>query len=270
MSTEERLPISVCIIAGAEVRRIGAALESVSGWTREIVVVINEGVSDGTRQLAESAGARVFLEPWKGHIAQKNSAAQKAGEPWVLGIDADEVVSVELREEIKRLFMDRSKLEVFAAFSFPRLTRFCGRWIRHGDWYPDRGTRLWRKGLAEWGGIDPHDKLIVRGRVGKLRERLLHHNANSLDDQISKIAAYSNDFASDALRRRRPATWLDLAVRPGWRFLRSYFLRLGFLDGWQGYYIACMTAFYSLTRYAKVRIADQAPADQPAPTSHRP
>ncbi len=255
------LPISVCMISAAEAGRIGRALESVAGWTNETVIVLNEEVRDGTEEIARRKGAKVMRAPWRGHIAQKNFAARQATQEWMFGLDADEEVSPELRQEIEALFAAREKLEPFAAFSFPRLTKFCGRWIRHGDWYPDRGTRLWRRGQAEWGGVDPHDKLIVAGAVGKLRSPLRHYNAIGIDDQIAKIASYSSDFMRDALLRQKSSTWLDLAFRPGWRFIRAYFLRLGFLDGWQGYYIACMTAFYSLTRHAKVRAAKQAAAD---------
>ena len=251
----KKLPLSVCLISGAEARRIGRTLASVAGWASEIIVVLNAEVQDGTEEIARSHGAQVFREPWKGHIAQKNSAAAKATQPWLLGLDADEVVSPELRAEIERTLGDPVSAERFAAFSFPRLTFFCGRWIRHGDWYPDRGTRLWRRGLAEWGGVDPHDKLLVRGAVGRLRSDLHHYNAESIDRQIAKITAFSTDFVRAAQARQRPATWSDLAFRPGWRFLRSYFFRRGFLDGWQGYYIAWMTAFYTATRYAKVREA---------------
>ena len=95
---------------------------------------------DGTDKLAESFGAKVFREPWKGHIGQKNSAAQKASQEWILGLDADEVVSPELRAEIQHNFAAPEKLRDFAALSFPRCTFYCGRWIRHGDWYPDRQT----------------------------------------------------------------------------------------------------------------------------------
>jgi glycosyltransferase involved in cell wall biosynthesis len=261
------LPISVSMISGAEAGRIGRALESVAGWTSELVVVLNDDVRDGTEEIARHHGAKVFREPWKGHVAQKNSAQAKASQPWVLGLDADEVVSPELREEIQRLFAAEDRLEPFAAFSFPRLTLFCGRWIRHGDWYPDRGTRLWRRGQAEWAGVDPHDKLSVRGRVGKLRHDLLHYNAVGIGDQIAKIPSYSDGFLRAALRQQRGASWFDLAFRPGWRFLRAYILRLGFLDGWQGCYIARMTAFHTATRYAKVREARQAAL---APTGANP
>jgi glycosyltransferase involved in cell wall biosynthesis len=255
----KKLPITVSMISGAEATRIGRALESVAGWTSEMVVVLNADVKDGTEAVARQFGARVIPEPWKGFVAQKASAAQKATQEWILGLDADEVVSSALRQELEGLFAEKKQLE-FAAYSFPRLTLFCGKWIRHGDWYPDRTIRLWRPELAEWGGIDPHAKLNVRGEVGKLRGDLLHYNAGNIGDQIAKITSYSDDFVRDALRRQRRTTWLDLAFRPGWRFLRGYFFRLGFLDGWQGYYLACMTAAHTLTRYAKVREASAAAA----------
>jgi glycosyltransferase involved in cell wall biosynthesis len=257
-----KLPISVCMISGAEAQRIGRALESVAGWAGEIIVVLNEEVRDRTEEIARSHGAKIFREPWKGYIAQKNSAAQKAAHEWIMGLDADEVVPPELRAEIQRLFAGKEKLDEFAAFSFPRLTMFCGRWIRHGDWYPDRSTRLWRKGLAGWGGADPHAGLVVRGKTGRLRENLLHYNAENIDSQIAKIASFSSDFAKHMQARNRKATWLDFAFRPAWRFVRCYFLRLGFLDGWQGCHIAWMTAFHTVTRYAKLRQAEQSTPKQ--------
>ena len=122
MTTEPRLPVSVCMIAGAEAHRIRPALESVSAWAGEIIVVINEEVGDGTDQVAASCGARVFREPWKGHVAQKNSAVEKAVSEWVLGLDADEIVSPELRDEIRRVLTDEQAARGLAAFRFPRAT----------------------------------------------------------------------------------------------------------------------------------------------------
>ena len=258
----KQLPISVSMISGAEAPRIGRALESVAGWTSEIIVVLNADVKDGTEAIARKFGARVFPEPWKGYVAQKASAAAKARQEWVLGLDADEVVSPELRQELEGLFAENQGAQAFAACSLPRLTKFCGRWIRHGDWYPDRTTRLWRKDLAEWGGIDPHARLLVRGEVRKLRGNLLHYNAESIDRQIAKIAGFSNDFVRHLQASGQRVTWLDLVVRPAWRFARCYLLRLGFLDGWQGWYIAWMTAFQTATRYAKAREAQAEPPQQ--------
>ncbi len=258
-----RLPISVCMISGPEAGRIGRALDSVSDWVSEIIVVLNEEVHDGTEEVARRHEARVFREPWKGHIAQKNSAAQKAAQEWILGLDADEAVSPELRDEIKRLMADKGRLERFAAFSFPRLSWYCGRWIRHGDWYPDRQTRLWRRGCAKWGGIDPHDKLIVDGAVGKLRANLHHYSGESINHRLQKLVRFSDEFVRQrGITGRNPAVF-DLALRPLWRFLRAYVLRLGFLDGWPGYYIACHTAFATLVRYSKLREARQQQEETP-------
>lgn len=250
----DRLPISVCMIAGNEAARIRRALDSVSGWAAEIILVLNEEVADGTDLIARECGAKIFREPWKGHIAQKNSAAAKASQPWVLGLDADEVVSPELVAEIRKAVTGP---ENYAGYCFPRCTIFCGRWIRHGDWYPDRQTRLWRRGLAVWGGINPHDKLMVQGATGRMRGELLHYTAETMDHHVSKIMSHAEIFARDSRARQRHYGGIDLFVRPAWRFFRGYFFRLGFLDGWQGCYIAWLTAFYTATRYAKVRAGEK-------------
>ena len=146
--TMKKLPISVCMVSGAEAHRIGRALESVADWASEIIVVLNEEVADGTDALAARFGAKIFREPWRGFIAQKNSAAEKATQPWLLNLDADEVVSPELQREIAATVQGEEN--PLAACEFPRCTFYCGRWIRHGDWYPDRVLRLWRRGTARW------------------------------------------------------------------------------------------------------------------------
>jgi glycosyltransferase involved in cell wall biosynthesis len=251
----KKLPISVCIIAGAEAHRIRRTLASVADWCAEIVAVVNEDVADGTDRIAMDFGAMTFREPWKGFLGQKNSVAQKASQPWLLGLDADEVVPGELRLEIEELFGDPSKLASHAAYNFPRCTFYCGRWIRHGDWYPDRVTRLWKKDCARWEGIEPHAALEVKGPVGRLRNDLLHFSNESIDSQVAKIASYSDYFVKHGIANRRSASAVDLAVRPLWRFVRAYFFKLGFLDGWPGYYIAWVNAFSTVTRYAKLREA---------------
>lgn len=243
------------MIAGAEAPRIGRALNSVTSLAKEIIVVLNSEVTDGTEEIARSTGAKVFREPWKGYGGQKNSAASKASEPWLLGLDADEVVSPELQTEIRQILGDPARIGEFAAFSFPRRSWYCGRWIRHGDWYPDRQIRLWRTQKAVWAGLEPHAKLTVQGRVGKLRADLHHYSNESIARQIAKISPYHQDYVRQRLASGRSAGWMELTVRPGWRFMRAYFMRLGFLDGWQGFYIAALSSFSTLTRYALVREA---------------
>jgi glycosyltransferase involved in cell wall biosynthesis len=247
-----KLPISVCMISGAEAKRIDRALSSISGWVSEIIVVLNEEIHDGTEEIALQHGARVFRESWKGHIEQKNSALAKATQAWLLGLDADEAVSDALRDEIERNFGEPSLLACYAALRFPRLTSFCGRWIRHGDWYPDYSVRLWRKGAAQWGGVNPHDKLVVRGRIRTLRGDLLHYSNPTISNYVQKINYFADAYLKwqieTGVRWSAPAA----IFRAGWRFLRGYFLRLGFLDGFPGFFIAASTAYSTLVRHSRL------------------
>jgi glycosyltransferase involved in cell wall biosynthesis len=250
LKMQKRLPISVCIISGAEAHRIGRTLESVASWTSEIILVLNEEARDGTEEIACRFGAKVFREPWKGFIGQKNSAAEKATQLWLLNLDADEIVTSELAEEIRGAV---SNSPTPAAYEFPRCTFYCGRWIRHGDWYPDRVLRLYRKGSARWAGVEPHAQLQVDGSIVRLRSDLLHYSMDSLEHHVRKALAYGNLFAQKRATSVSRVGAFELWVRPGWRFVRSYFVRLGFLDGWQGYLVAYMVAFETFLRYAKVR-----------------
>ncbi len=253
-ATQQRLPISVCMVSGAEASRIGRALESVAGFASEIIVVLNAEVADGTDRIAVEHGARVFREPWKGFIAQKNSAADKATEDWLLNLDADEIVSPALAEEMAGVVSAPSARH--AAYEFPRCSFYCGRWIRHGDWYPDRVLRLWKRGAARWTGQDPHARLEVKGTVGRLRSDLLHHSNESIARQIAKIAPYQAEFVKQRVSGGGSAGIIQLVFRPWWRLVRAYGLRRGFLDGWQGFYIAALSSFSTLTRYAMVREAE--------------
>jgi glycosyltransferase involved in cell wall biosynthesis len=244
-------PISVCMISGPEEQRIRRTLESVRSWTSEIIVVLNQEVSDRTEEIARELGAKVVREPWKGYAAQKNSACEKATQEWILNLDADEVISEKLRDEIIDCLSRSAAAIPHAAFSFPRCTLFLGRWIRHGDWYPDRKTRLWRRGQAEWQGEGVHEKLVVDGNVRRLKHPLLHFGTTDLDDHIRKMLRYTREFAEASSPVGPGMALLNLAVRPPWRFVRAFFLRLGFLDGWQGFAIAWIAAFYTFLRYLK-------------------
>jgi glycosyltransferase involved in cell wall biosynthesis len=252
VTANQSLPISVCLVAGNEAARIRRALDSVSGWTSEIIVATDEKTTDGTDKIAESYGAKVFRQPWKGHAAHRNFASEKATQSWLLALDADEVVPSTLRDEMIQTISHVGENSKFAAYSFPRLSFFCGKWIRHGDWYPDRKVRLWRRGQAYWTGGSLHEKLVVQGAIGKLRGDLLHYSMENLDHHTRKSITVSNLFLNRELERQRRANVFELWFRPWWRFVRGYVLRLGFLDGWQGYVIARMIAFETFLRYAKI------------------
>ncbi|MGA1237405.1 MAG: glycosyltransferase family 2 protein [Limisphaerales bacterium] len=254
---KQPLPISVCIISGAESERIGRTLSSVAKWCAEIIVVLNEDGHDGTEEIVRSFGGLVYREPWKGHISQKNSAASKATQPWILSLDADEEVPAPLRNEIQSAVAANPSR--FAVYEFPRCTFYCGKWIRHGDWYPDRVRRLWQRGKARFGGENPHDRLDADGKIGRLKSELWHYSFQNIEHQISKIAPYQKAEVNRRIAANRPARMFELVIRPWWRFLRGYVFRLGFLDGWQGYYIARVNAFSTLTRYAMLREKSEIP-----------
>ena len=255
------IPLSVCLIAGNEAARIRPTLASVAGWTAEIVLVLNADVTDGTDKIAAEFGAKVFREPWKGFGPQKQSAADKCTQPWLLNLDADEAVSPELRAEITSLLADETRARRHAAYSFPRCTFYSGRWIRHGNWYPDRQIRLWQRGQARWAEAQVHEKLEFNGTLGRLRGDLLHRSMDNLNHHVRKMIEYT-DIAARQQAGRKIGVF-ELAIRPWWRFMRSYWLRLGFLDGWQGYAVARLAAQEAFLRYAKIREVQTAAEKSP-------
>jgi glycosyltransferase involved in cell wall biosynthesis len=262
-----QLPISVCVISGAEAQRLGRTLESVAGWTSELVVVLNEGVKDGTEEIAASFGARIFRHPWQGFREQKNLALGYATQPWVLSLDADEVVSPELRESIGRFFCgDQDR---FAGASFARKVWFMGRWITHGDWYPDRVLRLFARERGQWAGSPEHCSVELRGPSALLAGDLLHYSNPDISSYVGKINYFADVYLERQLAGKERWSAAGTIFRAGWRFARSYFLRLGFLDGYPGFFIAASTAYSTLVRHSRLFEHSQ-PAHPPCapPKSH--
>src|SRR5215469_142600 len=213
MNLGSHLPISVCVVAGNEAHRIRPALDSVKDWTAEVILAIDDKVTDGTSEVAAAYGAKIFSQPWRGHAAHRNFASAQATQPWLLALDADEVVSDALRDEIIAVFQNHNAGLPPAAYSFPRLSFFGGRWIRHGNWYPDRKVRLWRKEAGQWEG-DPHEKLVLKGTIVPLRAELLHFSNENIDQLLGKISVVSTIFVRQCQGRGRHTRWSDLAIRP--------------------------------------------------------
>lgn len=257
-----RLPISVCIVAGNEAHRIRRTLDSVASWTAEIMLAVDDKVTDGTEKIAAGYGAKVISQPWRGHAVHREFASANASQPWLFAIDADEVVTPELRDEIVRLFEQNKMCPPCAAYSFPRCTFYHGRWIRHGDWYPDRKARLWQRGRANWGDKHLHEALIVAGETGNLKNDLLHFSMESLEHEMKKTLLTVEYFVQECAAKTKKIGFADVLFRPPWRFFRSYFLRLGFLDGWQGFAIARIIAIYTFLRYLKVYQVQHEPPAQ--------
>ncbi len=243
-----RARISACIVAFQEADRIGPCLESLS-FCDEILVVDSHS-TDRTRELAAEHDARVIERDWPGHVAQKEFAVRAAKHDWVLCVDADERVSDGLRDEICALrdagFFGHSGWEM------PRCSRYLGRWIRHGTWYPDLSLRLFDRRRGHWGGNDPHDHVQLDSAPGRLKNELLHEPYRSIDDHLATIASYTTIMADGMAARGRRASLLDLIVRPTARFFVFYVWKRGFLDGWRGFVLAVLATYYVFLKYAKL------------------
>lgn len=244
----ERLPLSVTMIARNEAANLPRSLGSVAEWSGEIILVLND-TTDQSRAIAESFGARVEERPWTCRRDQKSIALELATQPWVLALDADEVVSPELREAITRFILADG--DGYDGARFPRRTWFMGRWITHGDWYPDYSLRLFRRGQARWAGSREHDKLHLDGPCATLPAHLDHYSFPSLLDNVRKIPEFADAFAHEQVEAGRRWSLGHTLTRPLWRFFRGYILRRGFLDGFPGLYIAVTTALYTFVRYAR-------------------
>lgn len=249
MSAAETLPISLAVISFNEELRIGKCFKSCEGLVREIVVV-DSGSTDATLAVSEAAGARVTHQEWLGHRAQKQRALDLCTQPWVLMLDCDEELSAELRDSIVEFFKS-GDAAWFQGGRFNRKVRFLGRWITHGDWYPDRQLRLLQRDKARIGGKDPHDKVELQGRFRQLRGDLLHDSFPTIKSYLDKILPYSDDFLERQQVEGRRWSFGANLLRPLWRFFRAYILRLGFLDGFPGFWIAYATAFSVFIRYSR-------------------
>lgn len=255
--------LSVAIVARDAARTLDRVLASVS-WADEVVLVLDPRTMDATRDIARSRGARVLEHPWAGYVAQKNVALDAARNDWVLCLDADEEVSSALAQEIVALRAGAWS-GAHAGYDMPRRSFYLNRWIRHSGWSPDRKLRLVHRPRARWGGVDPHDRLEVRGTVGHLEGPLHHYTYAGVAEHLARSEAYSTVAARALYAVGRRATIWDVVVRPPWHFVRSYVLRGGILDGFAGFVIASVGAAGVLAKYLKLR--DLASHDAPTHSS---
>jgi hypothetical protein len=185
-----------------------------------------------------------------GHVAQKEFATRAARNEWILCLDADERVSDALREEI--LEQQADGFRGVAGYHMPRLSQYLGKWIRHGAWYPNRQLRLFDRRRGRWGGINPHDRVVLDGQAGKLRSDLLHIPYRTMREQLETIDEYTSIAARELLKRGCPFAGPRLILNPPFRVIRSLFLKLGFLDGRRGLLLALMEARYAYLKYRKL------------------
>jgi glycosyltransferase involved in cell wall biosynthesis len=242
------MKISAAIITFNEERNIARVIESLRCCDE--ILVLDSGSNDRTVEIATKLGARVVEASWHGYAAQKNIAAELASHDWILSLDADESVSEALEAEIWQIKKAGPR---FQAYTMPRLAQYLGRWILHSGWYPDRKVRLFNRKSAKWTGTFVHESVTVEGAVGHLRSNLLHFTCNSLSEHLRSMDTYTTLAAQEIVSLGKPVPFFTLLLDPGWTFFRTYVLRLGFLDGFEGLIIAYMAAFYNFVKYSKAR-----------------
>jgi glycosyltransferase involved in cell wall biosynthesis len=271
------LNLSVILITRNEAHNIAACLQSVAFADEWIVV--DSGSDDGTREIAERFGAKVTTTvDWPGFGAQKNRALALAQGRWVLSIDADERVSDELAAQIRRVVAaDTSGQEAHASsqdgprgtvgYELSRLSSFCGQWMRHGDWYPDRVLRLFRRGAGRFSDDLVHERLMVDGPLARLDGELLHDSMPTLENAIEKMNRYTSGRALDKARAGGEGGLASALSHGLWAFIRCYLLRRGFLDGRLGFVLAVYVAEGTYYRYLKMGLLARSGAvNQPAKT----
>ena len=243
-----RPKVTACIITYNEEDNIRDCLESLK-WVDEIVVV-DSFSRDRTVEIAGKYTDRILQREWPGHIAQKNFAINQASHDWVLSLDADERLTPELSEAIRRaLENDSDRVD---GFYLARKLNYLGKWIRFGGWSPEYKIRLFRRGKGRWGGVDPHDKVILDGKAKKLKGDLLHFTYRDLSHQIRVMDHYTGVAARELKKKGKRFRRVDIVFRTFLRFFVTYILKLGFLDGIEGFIMSFNSAYAAFMKYARL------------------
>ena len=246
------MPLSVTIITRNAASQLEGCLESVA--FADEVVVVDSGSTDDTVELARRRGARVIArKEWLGFGPQKQFAVESASNDWVLCVDADERLSDSLRQSI----VAELKAPRGSVYTMPRCNRFMGRWLRHGEGYPDWSVRLFHRQHARWSDDVVHEKVVTERPVLRLRGDLLHDSAETLEKYLDKQNRYTTLQAESLQSAGRRAGWGRLIFSPSLRFVKFYLVRLGFLDGMPGLVhvsIGCMNTF---NKYAKLKALER-------------
>jgi glycosyltransferase involved in cell wall biosynthesis len=244
--------ISVALITLNEEANLARTLESVMPLVldgRGEIIVVDSSSTDRTVEIAKAFGAQVFIEPWKGFAAQKNSAMEKGSGDWILQLDADEALEPELVQEIDNA---TGAPGTVTGFYIPRKNFFLGRWIKHGGFYPDPKLRLIRRGEGQFEEYGAHPTIKVKGPTGQLKYALIHDAYPTLRGYLEHMNSYSSSGAEVAVAKgHRGFSLIDIVVRPKLTFIYNYFLRLGFLDGREGLLLHFYHSVYVSWKYAK-------------------
>ena len=251
---QEKIRLSVVIIAKNAALQIGACIDTV-GFADDVLVV-DSGSEDETRAIAEVKGCRVIEKDWLGFGQQKQFAVTQAKHDWVLCVDVDERVTAELEGSIRAVLTNATNM----AYRMPRRNRFLGKWLAHGEGYPDWSLRLFHRQHASWSNDPVHEAVITTVDVGTLKGDLLHDSAEDVTTYLQKQNRYSSLHAEALFQQGVRAGYLKLFFSPLARFIKFYLLRLGFLDGGPGFAHVAVGCFAAFAKYAKlIELENKAP-----------
>jgi len=241
--------ISAVIITFNEEKNIARCLASLQKVADDIVVVDSYS-TDATKDLVEAANARFIEHAFEGHIQQKNWAISQAKYPHVLSLDADEA----LDENLEAAILAVKENWQADGYYLNRLTNYCGKWIKHGLWYPDRKLRLWDSRKGAWGGQNPHDTYILEegSKTEVLKGHLLHYSFYSFEEHLAQIRRFTDISSQAAYDKGKKSSIFKIIFSPSLKFIRAYFFRLGFLDGKEGWMIARWSAYATYLKYSKL------------------
>ena len=243
------MKLSVGIITFNEENRIGKTLDSIKDLADEIIIVDSES-SDRTVQIAESKGAKIFIEKWKGYGAQKNSVLEKCKGEWVLLIDADEVISVQLKEKIKKIINSEKTSNNVYKIKLRNIA--FGREIKFGGW-DDYVIRLWKNGVVKISEREVHEKYETTEKIGKIKEKIIHYTYDNIYEFLEKLNRYTTQSAVQYMKERKNAGILKIYSKMLFRFIKMYIFQLGFLDRYEGYLLSKYSSIYTMTKYTKLR-----------------
>ncbi len=243
--------LSIVIITYNEEKNLERCLISLKDVADEILVVDSYS-TDSTLKIARAFNARVISHPFDGYGEQKNFATSQASYDWVLSLDADEALTPELRQSILRV----KENPQYNVYEMPRLTKYCGQWIRHSGWYPDRQTRLYNRTKGRWKERKVHEywEVDAKEQKGLLAGDLLHYSYSSISEHLQKIEKYSDLAAIESVQQNKDASLTKMLTSPAWHFFHEYIIRRGFLDGFNGFIICKLSAYAAFCKITKTRL----------------
>lgn len=249
--------ISGVIITFNEEKFIENCLKSITGVVDEIVVV-DSFSTDRTKEICLQYGVRFIENKFIGFTDQKNFANDQAQYDYILSLDADEALS----EELKKSILEAKNNFVHDGYSFNRLNNYCGKWIKHSNWYPDNKIRLFNRHKARWKGENNLHEIIVLDEPKSkenLNGDLLHWAYDSIDEHYQKVRSYTNIAAQNSFKRKpnKKIGFSKIVINPFWKFFKNYFIKKGFLDGYQGFVICCFASFGTFLKYVKIKELQQ-------------